>query len=133
MTASPVANHIKRATGQSAFQRYASPAEREAVNKLIDAALAAGYVISVNDDDSGHGDWVLKRSRSKCAIQNVLATTCGDLLLLRDPAAAAAFPGTNADRVGWLRLIWGNDGDEVLNDYSDNERTRALVEAAGLI
>jgi len=122
---------VAKATGQSCFQRYTTAGERRVVNRLIDAALAAGYSISVCDDHAGEGDWVLRSSTSKRAIQNSLASTDGDLLRVRAPLNDGQ-TGGQGRLIGVVQLVWGNaaDGSEVISDHSDNDETNALVATA---
>lgn len=98
---------------------YATPGERRTARKLVRAALAQGYVLSVFD---GEG-WTVKRSADAAAILAALATTDEDTLRIRRA------DGTSA---GLIMLVWGNDpdGSELIADYTDNDDCNALYEAA---
>jgi hypothetical protein len=102
------------------LNEYATAGEARAARKLVKAALAAGYTISVNDGE----EWTVKRSTSAKAIIDALATTDSDRLLLRDPA--------DGEAIGSFWLIYGNDpsGDELISDHSDNNVCNALYRAA---
>ncbi len=84
---------------------------------LVDAILARGAVISVNDDENGGGDWVAKRSGDKSAIMGALFSTDGDLLVARDAKGA---------KLAWWSLIYGNDGWDVISDYSANDFAESI-------
>lgn len=87
--------------------------------RLVRAALAAGYSISVRDGYEGDGEIVLARSTDEAAVMGALQSSDGDMLYLRHAERPQRL-------VGWVTLIWGNDED-VISDYSDNEATAALV------
>lgn len=102
------------------LNRYATTGEARTARKLVKAALAAGYTISVNDGE----EWTVKRSTREREIIDALATTGQDRLLLRLPASG--------DVAGSFWLIYGNDesGEELIADHSDNETCEALYRAA---
>lgn len=85
--------------------------ERKIIRKLAEDLIAAGFLISVNDDDTGQGDTVLRDSSDVEAILGVMFTTDGDLLIVRTIA--------NHFHKGWVRLIHGN-GCDVISDYTVN-------------
>ena len=94
--------------------------EIETVTRIIRKALGAGYKISVNDSSDCGGDWVVKRSRDQAAILASMFSTEGDAFLIRDEAD---------DRVGMIFFIYGNDGDDVVYDHTDNAAIASLVAA----
>lgn len=102
------------------LNKYATPGEARAARKLVKAALAAGYTISVNDGE----EWTVKRSGRELEIIDALATTGEDRLLMR--------LAVSGDVVGSFWLIYGNDpnGDELISDHSDNSACEALYKAA---
>lgn len=103
----------------NSLSHYATAGEARVVRKLVKAALAAGYSVSVNDGE----EWTVKRSTSTKVIFDALATTGEDRLLLRD---------SEGNTAGSFWLIYGNDpsGEEVISDHSDNEVCEALYKAA---
>jgi hypothetical protein len=98
----------------------ASPHEDAIVKRLVKDTLAAGYVISVNDGE----EFTVKRSADETEILTALHTTDEDYLHIRKPGEKS--------RVGWVRLIWGNDAD-VISDYTDNPRIISLLEGANAL
>lgn len=84
-------------------------AERRMALALVTECIKRGFLISVSDG----GEWVVKRSTDKEAVMLSLASTDSDTILIRD---------TDGDKVlGRFWLIYGNDGYDVVSDYSDNE------------
>lgn len=100
----------------NSLSKYATPGEGRAARKLVKAALAAGYCISVSDGE----EWTVKRSTNAREIIDALCTTGGDVIRLRDPADGAA--------VGSFVLIYGNDpsGEELISDHTDNNVCESL-------
>jgi hypothetical protein len=98
---------------------YTTLGERRTATRLVAAALAAGYTVSVYDGE----EYTVKRSRESKKILEALASTEADTLVIRDSAG---------ERVGDLCLIWGNDetGSELIADHTDNAATTALYNAA---
>jgi ABC-type thiamine transport system substrate-binding protein len=98
---------------------YTTLGERRTATRLVAAALAAGYTVSVYDGE----EYTVKRSRESKKILEALASTEEDTLLIRDSAG---------ERIGALMLIWGNDqtGEELIADHTDNAEMNALASAA---
>ena len=100
------------------LSKYATAGEARAARKLVKAALAAGYCVSVSDGE----EWTVKKSTNASEIIDALCTTGEDILRLRDPADGAA--------IGSFLLVYGNDddGSELLADYTDNNVCNALYQ-----
>jgi hypothetical protein len=81
--------------------------ERQIARRIVRDALAAGYSVDVHDGE----EITLKRSRSLKAIMGALMTTDDDRLL---------FNREGENPFGWVYLVYGNDGWDVVNDYSTN-------------
>lgn len=103
------------------LDQYATPGERKVVTKLVEAILAEGYVIDVNDGE----ETTVKGSSSKDEVLNALATTDHDFIITRNPAALYGIKGT-------FFLVWGNDpsGEELIADHSDNGWSDKIAEGA---
>lgn len=79
--------------------------EQKIVRRIVKEALQAGYTVSVYDGET----WALKHSDNCKIINAALFSTDFDTLLLRDKA------GNNQ---GSIYCIYGNDGYDVISDYS---------------
>lgn len=79
--------------------------ERKIISKLIDDALEAGFNIDVNDGE----ETTLEHSTNREAILAAMFTTDEDWIVLH-----------RGELRGWVRLIYGNDGWDVINDYTTN-------------
>lgn len=80
--------------------------EREIATALVDSALAAGYTVTVFNGEED----VLKQSSSQTDILAAMFSTDDDRLFLwRD-----------GQQVGWVLFIYGNDGPDVISDYTTN-------------
>lgn len=88
-------------------------AERRMCTALVDECVDRGYVVSVSDGE----EWVVKRSTDKAEIMAALFSTDEDQIVIRD---------MTMERVGWFRLIYGNDGHDVVSDYTANAVCEAI-------
>ena len=101
--------------------RNTNPGEARAASLLIRAALAAGFILSIDAEDGGpvrvsnaHGQKGLDIFRDQLGAVDEQVIRVGD--------------GTQSR--GWFLLVWGNapDGSELLADYSDNPTCAALYD-----
>lgn len=92
--------------------------DAKAATALVDAALAANMLISVNDGE----EWTVKQSRDRAEILAAMNSTDADTLRFRTG---------DGDRVGDAWLIWGNGPGETVADHTDCEPMRALLAKAG--
>ena len=76
--------------------------ELQIVNALIDAAGDAGYRLRVEGEERADTPDDLKR-----------------LLFNLDNAVLLVFAG-GGKAIGWIRLVFGNDGFDLVSDYSTN-------------
>jgi hypothetical protein len=79
--------------------------ERKIVTRVIKDGIAAGFTIDVYDGE----EFVLKGSTDVKKILSVMFTTDEDSLYLKKYGIA-----------GWVAFIYGNDGHDVIHDYSTN-------------
>ena len=79
--------------------------EKRIVREIAKAALEKGWTASVYDGE----EWALRISSDLSAIMAAIYSTDEDQLILRD---------ADGKRMGWIRLVYGNDGWDVINDYS---------------
>jgi hypothetical protein len=106
-------------TTASSFSQYTTRGERKVATKLVRAALAAGYSISVHDGE----EWTVSRATRAYDVLDALATTGEDTLQLYDADQHGA---------GCFYLIWGNaaDGSELIADHTDNDICQRMYDAA---
>ncbi len=90
-------------------------AEGTACAALIDAILAKGAKISVNDGE----EWTVKGSTDKGEVIRALFTTDSDIIRARDADNAV---------LGNFYLLYGNSGAEVIGYYSDTDFCNAIWE-----
>jgi hypothetical protein len=79
--------------------------EKIVIKSAIAELLSHGFSLSVNDG----GETTLVRSFDADAIFGAMMTTDEDNLHAHRPGV---------DGGGWVRFIYGNDGWDVMNDYS---------------
>ena len=111
MTAAPSLSTVTNAISFDAFRD-----ERETAARLILAALAAGFTVSVCDGEA----WPVKRSTDALEIARGLASTEMDILKLRRADDSVA---------GMIWLIWGN-GADLVSDYTDADAIESVIRAA---
>jgi len=80
--------------------------EGKVARKTVDALLDAGFTIGVNDGE----ETVLKHSTSVNAIMGALFSTDSDYVI--------AYNATTQKRVGAVHLVYGNEGHDLISDYS---------------
>lgn len=88
-------------------------AEKRMCTALVDGCLKRGYAISVSDGE----DWPVKRSTDKAEIMAALFSTDEDVIVIRD---------SEGNKAGWFQMIYGNDGWDVVSDYSANPVCEAI-------
>lgn len=82
--------------------------ERKIAKALVKEAFAAGYIVSVDnggDEESG------KMSNLK-SVLSAMFQTDEERLYMWNP--------TNGQRIGWVYFVYGNDGWDVISDYTVN-------------
>jgi hypothetical protein len=88
---------------------YWSAEAVKSATRLVDAALASGYTVSVNDGE----EWTVKKSTDRTVILDAMGTTGEDRLMVRNSVG---------DKVACYYLIYGN-GSDVLSDWSFTDET----------
>ena len=89
--------------------------ERRICTALIKQVLADGNALSVFDGE----EWTVKSSRDEKLIRAALFTTESDELVVRD---------VDNNRLGWFQLTYGNDGYDVIGDYTANEYCQSVYD-----
>lgn len=97
--------------------------ERQIVATIVTEALAHGLRVSVYDGE----EWTLKGSTDFEAITAAIGTTDTTTLKFRDPRFHDQHG--HAEPVGSVFLVHGN-GSEVIADYTDSARLKAILARA---
>lgn len=79
--------------------------EKQIARATIKALLAAGYIVTMND---GEEDTV-EQSTDAAAIYAAMMTTDEDYLIAHT---------VTGQRVGYIYFVYGNDGYDVISDYT---------------
>lgn len=82
--------------------------ERKIASQCINDLHNAGYALTVYDGE----EETVQRSLDHNEVLGALMTTDEDYLFVHRPGELAHF--------GWVRFIYGNDGPDVINDYTTN-------------
>lgn len=94
--------------------------ERSIVELIVYSAISKGYVVSVDYND-GDDDKPIERSRDASEImKHVMATDEENLI----------FHKTDGSYVGFVSLVYGNDGWDAISDSSLNDETNAILAPA---
>lgn len=81
--------------------------ERKICFKLVDLLLAEGCTITHHNGEEAE----VKKSTDKAAIRAAFFATDMETL----------YAYKDGERVGWWSLVYGNDGWDVISDYSAND------------
>jgi hypothetical protein len=84
--------------------------EAQIMQAVIAVLLEQGYSLSVNDGE----EITVRKSKNAAEIFNAMRTTDEDYLLVH------TLGGFDNRWQGWVRFVYGNDGWDVINDYSMN-------------
>jgi hypothetical protein len=117
-----IKNHVarKKMTGSTGTVQARQRIEQEIALTVVDELLKDGYLLGVNDGE----ETTVHHSRNRGDIENALFTTDEDWLLVYYEDADQDDPlnvvtGTEDDKADWwVRLVYGNDGWDVISDYS---------------
>lgn len=86
--------------------------ERKIAKLTIEVLLKAGFSLGVNDGE----EQVLSFSKDAREVFEAMFTTDEDLLLIFEPARDPNDADKRPDM--WVRFVYGNDGWDVIADYS---------------
>lgn len=85
--------------------------ERRIVRETAKALIAAGYKIAIHDGES-----ICCLATDRMALINkAIMSTDEDTFIVKTKQA-----GTTGKTVGWIKFVYGNDGWDVINDYTTN-------------
>jgi hypothetical protein len=91
--------------------------ERKIATAAIDAILAAGFAISI---DNGGDEYELAHSTDKDTILKSMFLADEDRLFVEPLETKKGTRRGNSPWFGWLYLVYGNDGWDVISDYTVN-------------
>lgn len=91
-------------------------AERSIARRIVRDALNQGCTVSVHDG----GEWVVTKSATYKTIFAALFSTDSDTLSIRRAG----------ERIGTVYLVYGNDGFDVISDYTDTEAMAVVLKGA---
>ena len=91
--------------------------EKEIYTKVIDVLLEAGFGLSVDNGDNSRGsatdyEYEIHNSRNRKAILDAMYLTDEDRLFVHHD--------DSNDPFAWVYFVYGNDGWDVINDYTVN-------------
>jgi hypothetical protein len=98
--------------------------ERRIYSRIVKDALAGGFNVSVYDGE----EYALKHSTSYKAIMDAGFSTDADVLVIyRDTKDHTT---GDAGRVGFVSLVYGNCGWDVISDYTASDEMETLLSGA---
>lgn len=97
--------------------QYLKPHDAKAATGLVDAALNAGYLVTVYDGE----EYAITKSTDRAAILKEIGATDADKLIFHSAAG---------DRLGMVLLVYGNEPGVTICDHTDNPIIDALVATA---
>ena len=86
--------------------------ERAVVREIARSATAAGYKIAI---DNGEYDFACSMTKKLKTVMSAIMQTDSDNLYFYGPHSEA-----NEGADGWVRCVYGNDGWDVISDYTVN-------------
>jgi hypothetical protein len=97
--------------------------ERRIARRAVNGLLEAGYQLSVFDGE----EITVKRSEKPGVIMHALGTTDEDKLIVHAPRSKT---DKNAPRVGFVWLVYGNSGYDLIADFGGTHEHFPKIEAA---
>lgn len=82
--------------------------EKRIANKLFSVILSKGYLISIHDGE----EYVLKGSDNLVKCLKAIMSTDEDIISVSNK---------EGKKLAFIYLVYGNDGYDVISDYSANE------------
>lgn len=107
--------------------------ERRIIRTFVQDALDAGYRLAVSLDRGWDVDEMLKGSRDIDAI--IAEATAGDEahIFIQPGVGDTIDRSGSVVSYGWVYLVFGNDGWDVICDYSANRITEQLLNRANAL
>lgn len=84
--------------------------EKRIARTIVEDALAAGFSLNVHNGGDVHE--LKAPTTDKKTILNIMFKTDEEHLLV--------YNSSNGQRIGWVYFVYGNDGWDVVSDYTTN-------------
>jgi hypothetical protein len=92
-------------------------AEYAVISAFVKSALAhGGLTLGVFDGE----EHVVKYSDSYKAIMGAIMSVDDEYIMVYEKPANYGPASKSGKRIGWVRLVYGNDGPDVISDYTTN-------------
>jgi hypothetical protein len=85
--------------------------EKEIATAVVAALLEAGFYVSIDNGDNNGNDFELENSRHSRTILGAMFQTDEETLFVYT---------TDGNQYGWVFFVYGNDGWDVISDYTVN-------------
>lgn len=90
--------------------------EKRIARKALETMIGAGYYVRVHDGE----EWACSITQNiDQALSAMMATDEDRVFVLRHNTAGEGF-GKKYQQVGWVHFVYGNDGFDVICNYSTN-------------
>lgn len=93
--------------------------EQAIATAIVEDVLSLGYVITV---DNGGDDFEIERASDKEGVLENMFASDWDRLFIYRPA--------KIHQVGWVMLVYGNDGWDVISDYLCSSAMNLILKRA---
>jgi hypothetical protein len=93
--------------------------EKRIYSRIVKDALSLGFNVSVHDGE----EYALKHSTKYSDIMGAGFSTDADALVIYD----------NDKRLGFVSLVYGNSGYDVISDYTATEEMESLLQGANAL
>lgn len=90
--------------------------EKKIYTKVIDVLLDAGFYLSIDNGDNSGNDYEVKNSKDRDVLLHGMYQTDEERLYVSKRPKAGATP----EIIGWVYFVYGNDGWDVISDYTVN-------------
>lgn len=94
--------------------------ERKIATRIIEDALARGLLITVNN--GGDEDEIFLSNDKDAILENMFAAD--------DDRLSFFSQGNTKEHIGWVHLVYGNEGYDVISDYIVNPTMESLLKGA---
>ena len=105
--------------------------EKRIVRQFVKDTLAAGYRLGVSLERGYDTESMLFSADSKKIMDEAFAGDEAHLFIV--PSDEPQIVDGQVNAVGWVYIVLGNDGYDVISDYSDNEITDELLADANAL